>query len=132
MPSSNGNISKSEKQKKLPKIAAMLNAQGNKIGEDRFHYESHYLFEKERRMLLDTISMYKAYKDSFIYYRGRCDSLSKIGTSQFYKIDAPSIKEKSLSSMQKIFLKTGQMFWFCFILIVMYLLYISRKKKKES
>ena len=52
-------------------------------------------------MLLDTISTYKAYKDSFIYYRGRCDSLSKIGTSQFYKIDAPSIKEKSLSSMQK-------------------------------
>ena len=112
--------------------ATRYDAQGNKIGEDRFHYESHYLFEKERRMLLDTISTYKAYKDSFIYYRGRCDSLSKIGTSQFYKIDAPSIKEKSLSSMQKIFLKTGQMFWFCFILIVMYLLYISRKKKKES
>ena len=102
--------------------ATRYDAQGNKIGEDRFHYESHYLFEKERRMLLDTISTYKAYKDSFIYYRGRCDSLSKIGTSQFYKIDAPSIKEKSLSSMQKIFLKTGQMFWFCFILIVMYLL----------
>lgn len=112
--------------------ATRYDAQGNKIGEDRFHYESHYLFEKERKMLLDTISTYKAYKDSFIYYRGRCDSLSKIGTSQFYKIDAPSIKEKSLSSMQKIFLKTGQMFWFCFILIVMYLLYISRKKKKES
>ena len=112
--------------------ATRYDAQGNKTGEDRFHYESHYLFEKERRMLLDSISIYKAYKDSFIYYRGRCDSLSKIGTSQFYNIDAPSIKEKSLSSMQKIFLKTGQMFWFCFILIVMYLLYISRKKKKES
>lgn len=112
--------------------ATRYDAQGNKIGEDRFHYEGHFLSEKEHRKLLNTISIYKAYKDSFTYYRERCDSLSKIGTSQFYKIDAPSIKEKSLSSMQKIFLKTGQMFWFCFILIVVYLLYISRKKKKCS
>ena len=105
--------------------ATRLDAQGNKIGEDRFHYESHVRTEKEVQKLLDSISHYRSLKDSVAIYRHRLDSLSNI------KISSDSdtkVIEKPLTAAQKIYIQIGQAFCFCLVIIVIYLLYCIKRK----
>lgn len=110
--------------------ATRFDANGNKIGEDRFHYESHNRSEKDYQRLLDSIRYYQTFKDSASYYRNLCDSLSKIEVP-------PSLlktitQEKSLSWFQKMFLVTGQIFWLIVVLILIYLLIKLKLRRKGS
>lgn len=105
--------------------ATRLDAQGNKIGEDRFHYESHVRTEKEVQMLLDSISHYRSLKDSVAIYRHRLDSLSNIKISSD---NATKVIEKPLTAAQKIYIQIGQAFCFCLVIIVIYLLYCIKRK----
>lgn len=105
--------------------ATRLDAQGNKIGEDRFHYESHVRTEKEVQKLLDSISHYRSLKDSVAIYRHRLDSLSSIKLSSD---SATKVIEKPLTAAQKIYIQIGQVFCFCLVIIVIYLLYCMKRK----
>lgn len=105
--------------------ATRLDAQGNKIGEDRFHYESHVRTEKEVQKLLDSISHYRSLKDSVAIYRHKLDSLSNIKISSD---SATKVIEKPLTAAQKIYIQIGQAFCFCLVIIVIYLLYSIKKK----
>nr|DAL62695.1 MAG TPA_asm: holin [Caudoviricetes sp.] len=105
--------------------ATRLDAQGNKIGEDRFHYESHVRTEKEVQKLLDSISHYRSLKDSVAIYRHRLDSLSNIKISSD---SATKVIEKPLTAAQKIYIQIGQAFCFCLVIIVIYLLYSIKRK----
>lgn len=105
--------------------ATRLDAQGNKIGEDRFHYESHVRTEKEVQKLLDSISYYRSLKDSVAIFRHRLDSLSNIKISSD---SATKVIEKSLTAAQKIYIQIGQAFCFCLVIIVIYLLYCMKRK----
>lgn len=105
--------------------ATRLDAQGNKIGEDRFHYESHVRTEKEVQKLLDSISHYRSLKDSVAIYRHRLDSLSNIKISSD---SATKVIEKPLTAAQKIYIQIGQAFCFCLVIIVIYLLYCVKRK----
>lgn len=106
-------------------IATRLDAQGNKIGEDRFHYESHVRTENEVQKLLDSISHYRSLKDSVAIYRHRLDSLSNIKISSD---SATKVIEKPLTAAQKIYIQIGQAFCFCLVIIVIYLLYCIKRK----
>lgn len=105
--------------------ATRLDAQGNKIGEDRFHYESHVRTEKEVQKLLDSISHYRSLKDSVAIYRHRLDSLSNIKISSD---SATKVIEKPLTAAQKIYIQIGQASCFCLVIIVIYLLYCIKRK----
>lgn len=105
--------------------ATRLDAQGNKIGEDRFHYESHVRTEKEVQKLLDSISHYRSLKDSVAIYRHRLDSLSSIKLSSD---STTKVTEKPLTAAQKIYIQIGQAFCFCLVIIVIYLLYCVKRK----
>lgn len=105
--------------------ATRLDAQGNKIGEDRFHYESHVRTEKEVQKLLDSISHYRSLKDSVAIYRHRLDSLSSIKLSSD---STTKVIEKPLTATQKIYIQIGQVFCFCLVIIVIYLLYCMKRK----
>lgn len=105
--------------------ATRLDAQGNKIGEDRFHYESHVRTEKEVQKLLDSISHYRSLKDSVAIYRHKLDSLSNIKISSD---SATKVIEKPLTAAQKIYIQIGQAFCFCLVIIVIYLLYCIKRK----
>lgn len=105
--------------------ATRLDAQGNKIGEDRFHYESHVRTEKEVQKLLDSLSHYRSLKDSVAIYRHRLDSLSNIKISSD---SATKVIEKPLTAAQKIYIQIGQAFCFCLVIIVIYLLYCIKRK----
>lgn len=105
--------------------ATRLDAQGNKIGEDRFHYESHVRTEKEVQKLLDSISHYRSLKDSVAIYRHKFDSLSNIKISSD---SATKVIEKPLTAAQKIYIQIGQAFCFCLVIIVIYLLYCIKRK----
>lgn len=105
--------------------ATRLDAQGNKIGEDRFHYESHVRTEKEVQKLLDSISHYRSLKDSVAIYRHRLDSLSSIKLSSD---STTKVIEKPLTATQKIYIQIGQVFCFCLVIIVIYLLYCIKEK----
>lgn len=105
--------------------ATRLDAQGNKIGEDRFHYESHVRTEKEVQKLLDSISHYRSLNDSVAIYRHRLDSLSNIKISSD---SSTNVIEKPLTAAQKIYIQIGQAFCFCLVIIVIYLLYCLKRK----
>ena len=105
--------------------ATRLDAQGNKIGEDRFHYESHVRTEKEVQKLLDSISHDRSLKDSVAIYRHRLDSLSSIKLSSD---STTKVIEKPLTATQKIYIQIGQVFCFCLVIIVIYLLYCIKRK----
>ena len=106
--------------------ATRFDAQGNKVGEDRFHYESHIRTEKDIQKLLDSISHYRLLKDSIAIYRHRLDSLSNIKSSSGNTVKTV---EKQLTMAQKIYIQIGQLFCFCLVIIALYLLYTIKKRK---
>lgn len=105
--------------------ATRLDAQGNKIGEDRFHYESHIRTEKDVQKLLDSISHYRLLKDSVSFYRHKLDSILRNKHSSESEV---KMVEKSLSTIQKIYIQIGQLFCLCVVIVMLYLLYIFRKR----
>lgn len=107
--------------------ASKYDANGNKIGEDRFHYEYHEISQEYVQMLRDSISSLKEYKYSTAIYHSKCDSLisviSKISKDKIYV-------EKQLSKADKAFLNIGKIASVClFIGILAFLGWIYWKLK---
>lgn len=107
--------------------ASKYDANGNKVGEDRFHYEYHEISQEDVQILRDSISSLKEYKDSTAIYRSKCDSLisviSKISKDKVYI-------EKQLSKTDRAFLKIGKVTSVClFIGILAFICWIYRKVK---
>lgn len=107
--------------------ASKYDANGNKVGEDRFHYEYHEISQEDVQILRDSISSLKEYKDSTAIYRSKCDSLisviSKISKDKVYI-------EKQLSKTDRAFLKIGKIASiFLFIGILAFIGWIYRKVK---
>lgn len=106
--------------------ATRFDAQGKKIGEDRLHYEYHSRTEKDTQRLLDSIRQYKSYKDSFIIYRFKCDSLMKVKKES----DTKNIKEP-VSKMQNFFSHIG-VFSFLLIWVIVIYIFLYAYERKRS
>lgn len=107
--------------------ASKYDANGNKVGEDRFHYEYHELSQEDVQILRDSISILKEYKDSTTMYHSKCDSLisviSKISKDKVYV-------EKQLSKTDRVFLNIGKIASAClFIGVLAFLGWIYWKLK---
>lgn len=112
--------------------ASKYDANGNKIGEDRFHYEYHEISQENVQILRDSISSLKGYKDSTAIYHSKCDSLisviSKISKDKVYV-------EKQLSRTDRAFLNIGKISSVCLfigILAFLGLIYWRLKLHKRS
>lgn len=99
--------------------ASKYDANGNKVGEDRFHYEYHEISQEDVQILRDSISSLKEYKDSTAIYHSKCDSLisviSKISKDRIYV-------EKQLSKTDRAFLKIGKIAYVCLFIGILALL----------
>ena len=107
--------------------ASKYDANGNKVGEDRFHYEYHEISHEDVQILRDSISILKEYKDSTSIYHSKCDSLmsviNEISKDKVYV-------EKQLSKTDRAFLNIGKIASVClFIGILAFLGWIYRKVK---
>ena len=107
--------------------ASKYDANGNKVGEDRFHYEYHEISHEDIQILRDSISILKEYKDSTSIYHSKCDSLmsviNEISKDKVYV-------EKQLSKTDRAFLKIGKIASVClFIGILAFIGWIYRKVK---
>ena len=107
--------------------ASKYDVNGNKVGEDRFHYEYHELSQEDVQILRDSISSLKEYKDSTTMYHSKCDSLisviSKISKDKVYV-------EKQLSKTDRVFLNIGKIASAClFIGVLAFLGWIYWKLK---
>lgn len=107
--------------------ASKYDVNGNKVGEDRFHYEYHEISQEDVQILRDSISSLKEYKDSTTMYRSKCDSLisviSKISKDKVYF-------EKQLSKTDKAFLNIGKIASAClFVGVLAFLGWIYWKLK---
>lgn len=110
--------------------ASKYDVNGNKVGEDRFHYEYHEISQEDVQILRDSISSLKEYKDSAAIYHSKCDSLisviNKISKDKVYV-------EKQLSKTDKTFLNIGKIASVCLFIGILALLgWIYRKVKIES
>ena len=107
--------------------ASKYDANGNKVGEDRFHYEYHEISHEDVQILRDSISILKEYKDSTSIYHSKCDSLmsviNEISKDKVYV-------EKQLSKTDRAFLKIGKIASVClFMGILAFIGWIYRKVK---
>ena len=90
--------------------ASKYDANGNKVGEDRFHYEFHEISQEDVQILRDSISSLKEYKDSAAIYHSKCDSLISV----ISKISKDRVcVEKQLSKTDIVFLKIGKVSSVC-------------------
>lgn len=96
--------------------ASKYDANGNKVGEDRFHYEYHEISQEDVQILRDSISSLKEYKDSTTMYHSKCDSLisviSKTSKDKVYV-------EKQLSKTDRVFLNIGKIASACLLIGVL-------------
>lgn len=99
--------------------ASKYDANGNKVGEDRFHYEYHEISHEDIQILRDSISSLKGYKDSASVYRNKCDSLSSL-ISEISK-DKVYV-EKQLSKADRAFLNIGKIASVCLFVGVLAIL----------
>lgn len=110
--------------------ASKYDANGNKVGEDRFHYEYHEISQEDVKILRDSISSLKEYKDSSAIYHSKCDSLvsviSKISKDKVYV-------EKQLSKTDKFFIRLGRVSFAILILgFVFFIGYLIIRNRKRS
>mgnify|MGYP004668638069 CR=1 FL=1 len=93
--------------------ASKYDVNGNKVGEDRYHYEYHEKSREDVQMLRDSISRLKAYKDSTAIYHSKYDSLasliSNISKDKVYV-------EKQLSKADRAFLNIGKISSVCLLI----------------
>ena len=110
--------------------ASKYDANGNKVGEDKFHYEYHEISQEDVQILKDSISSLKEYKDSASVYRNKCDSLS----SMISKISKDKVYvEKQLSKTDKFFLRLGRVSFAILILgVVVFIGYLIIRNSKHT
>ena len=96
--------------------ASKYDINGNKVGEDKYHYEYHEKSQEDVQMLRDSISYLKAYRDSAAIYHSKYDSL----TSLISNISKDKVYvEKQPSKADKVFLNIGKLASVCFLIGVM-------------
>lgn len=99
--------------------ASKYDANGNKVGEDRFHYEYREISQEDVQILRDSISGLKQYRDSTTLYRSKCDSLisamSEISKDKVYV-------EKQLSKTDRVFLNIGKVSSVCLFIGILAIL----------
>ena len=110
--------------------SSKYDANGNKVGEDRFHYEYHEISHEDIQILRDSISSLKEYKDSTSIYHSKCDSLisviNKISKDKVYV-------EKQLSKTDKFFIRLGRVSFTILILgVVVFIGYLIIRNRKRS
>ena len=110
--------------------ASKYDANGNKVGEDRFHYEYHEISQEDVQILRDSISSLKEYKDIAAIYHSKCDSLisviNKISKDKVYV-------EKQLSKTDKLFIRIGRVSFAILILgVVVFIGYLIIRNRKRS
>ena len=110
--------------------ASKYDANGNKVGEDRFHYEYHEISQEDVQILRDSISSLKEYKDSAAIYHSKCDSLmsviNKISKDKVYV-------ENQLSKTDKFFIRIGRVSFAILILgVVVFIGYLIIRNRKRS
>ena len=110
--------------------ASKYDANGNKVGEDRFHYEYHEISQEDVQILRDSISSLKEYKDSTSIYHSKCDSLmsviNEISKDKVYV-------EKQLSKTDKFFIRLGRVSFAILILgVVVFIGYLIIRNRKRS
>ena len=110
--------------------ASKYDANGNKVGEDRFHYEYHEISQEDVQILRDSISSLKEYKDSTSIYHSKYDSLmsvtNKISKDKVYV-------EKQLSKTDKFFIRLGRVSFAILILgVVVFIGYLIIRNRKRS
>ena len=110
--------------------ASKYDANGNKVGEERFHYEYHEISQEDVQILRDSISSLKEYKDSTSIYHSKYDSLmsviNKISKDKVYV-------EKQLSKTDKFFIRLGRVSFAILILgVVVFIGYLIIRNRKRS
>ena len=110
--------------------ASKYDANGNKVGEDRFHYEYHEISQEDVQILRDSISSLKEYKDSTSIYHSKYDSLmsviNKMSKDKVYV-------EKQLSKTDKFFIRLGRVSFSILILgVVVFIGYLIIRNRKRS
>lgn len=110
--------------------ASKYDANGNKVGEDRFHYEYHEISQEDVQILRDSISSLKEYKDSTSIYHSKYDSLmsviNKISKDKVYV-------EKQLSKTDKFFIRIGRVSFAILIIgVVVFIGYLIVRNRKRS
>lgn len=110
--------------------ASKYDANGNKVGEDRFHYEYHEISQEDVQILRDSISILKEYKDSTSIYHSKYDSLmsviNEISKDKVYV-------EKQLSKTDKFFIRIGRVSFAILILgVVVFIGYLIIRNRERS
>lgn len=99
--------------------ASKYDANGNKVGEDRFHYEYREISQEDVQILRDSILSLKQYMDSTTLYRSKCDSLisaiSEISKDKVYV-------EKQLSKTDRVFQNIGKVSSVCLFIGILAIL----------
>lgn len=110
--------------------ASKYDANGNKVGEDRFHYEFHEISQEDVQILRDSISCLKEYKDSTSLYHKKCDSLSSV----IGKMSEDNVYiEKQLSKTDKLFIRLGRVTLALLIIGIAVLIgYLVTRNRKRS
>ena len=110
--------------------ASKYDSNGNKVGEDRFHYEYHEISQEDVQILRDSISSLKEYKDSSAIYHIKYDSLmsviNKISKDKVYV-------EKQLSKTDKFFIRIGRVSFSILIIgVVVFIGYLIIRNRERS
>ena len=110
--------------------ASKYDENGNKVGEDKFHYEYHEISQEDVQILRDSVSSLKEYKDSASVYRNKCDSLS----SMISEISKDKVYvEKQLSKTDKFFIRLGRVSFAILILgVVVFIGYLIIRNRKHT
>lgn len=121
--------SKSETNHIRDSTSIMVDKEGNIIRKDKYHYESHNYSESFVQKLRDSISCYKAYKDSLSKYRLKIDSLDNIKQDS---VPYPIYIQKPMSRIDAMFLNFGKDIAIFVVGFIIGIIILMTKKKKKT
>ena len=121
--------SKSETNYIRDSNSVMVDKEGNIIRKDKYHYESHNYSESFVQKLRDSISCYKAYKDSLSKYRLKIDSLDNIKQDS---VPYPIYIQKPMSRIDAMFLNFGKDIAIFVVGFIIGIIILMTKKKKKT
>ena len=121
--------SKSETNHIRDSTSVTVDKEGNIIRKDIYHYESHNYSESFVQKLRDSISCYKAYKDSLSKYRLKIDSLDNIKQDS---VPYPIYIQKPMSRIDAMFLNFGKDIAIFVVGFIIGIIILMTKKKKKT
>ena len=121
--------SKSETNHIRDSTSVTVDKEGNIIRKDKYHYESHNYSESFVQKLRDSISCYKAYKDSLSKYRLKIDSLDNIKQDS---VPYPIYIQKPMSRIDAMFLNFGKDIAIFVVGFIIGIIILMTKKKEKK